>query len=53
MTTTDDTYDFVCEIDCVSINFIDQEQFDEMVHNLNLLKERHQLDVCDIRVQRK
>lgn len=44
--------DFVCEIDCVAINYMDQSHLEEMVHNLSLLKTQHQLDVCDIRVQR-
>jgi hypothetical protein len=44
--------DFVCEIDCVAINYIDQIQLEQMVHQLNLLKVQHHLDVCDIRVQR-
>ena len=44
--------DFVCEIDCVAINYMDQAHLEEMVHNLSLLKVQHQLDVCDVRVQR-
>ncbi len=44
--------DFVCEIDCVATNYMDQTHLEEMVHNLTLLKAQHQLDVCDVRVQR-
>jgi hypothetical protein len=51
-TLHNDRMDFVCEIDCVAINYMDQSHLKEMVHNLSVLKEQHQLDVCDIRVQR-
>jgi predicted amino acid-binding ACT domain protein len=45
-------FDFVCEIDCVAVTYMDQEHLEEMVSSLNLLKERHNLEICDVRVQR-
>jgi predicted amino acid-binding ACT domain protein len=45
-------FDFVCEIDCVAVTYMDREHLEEMVSSLNLLKERHNLEVCDVRVQR-
>jgi len=44
--------DFVCEADCVATSYMDHEDIQDMVHNLSLLKKRHNLDICDIRVQR-
>jgi hypothetical protein len=44
--------EFVCEIDCVAVQYMDQDHLEEMVHSLNLLKQQHNLDTCDIRVQR-
>lgn len=44
--------DFVCEIDCVAVQYMDQEHLEEMVQSLNHLKQQHNLDICDIRVQR-
>ena len=44
--------EFVCEADCVARIYMDQEHIEEMVRDLSMLKEEHNLDVCDIRVQR-
>ena len=44
--------DFVSEIDCVATSYMDQEEIREMVFHLGKLKELHDLDVCDVRVQR-
>jgi hypothetical protein len=44
--------DFVCEADCVATSYMDHEHIEEMVRNLSLLKQQHDLDICDIRVQR-
>lgn len=44
--------DFVSEIDCVATAYMDQDEIREMVYNLGRLKELHDLDICDVRVQR-
>jgi len=44
--------DFVSEIDCVATSYMDQQEIREMVFHLGKLKELHDLDVCDVRVQR-
>ena len=48
----DGRLDFVSEIDCVATSFMDQDEIREMVYNLSKLKETHNLEVCDVRVQR-
>ena len=48
----DGSMDFVSEIDCVATSYMDQEEIREMVFHLGKLKELHDLDVCDVRVQR-
>lgn len=43
---------FVLDMDCVTTQFMDHEEIRDMVHNLSLLKQRLDLDICDVRVQR-
>lgn len=44
--------EFVSEIDCVATSYMDHEEVREVVFNLSKLKEMHNLNVCDVRVQR-
>ena len=43
--------DFVSELDCVATSYMDRDEIREMVYNLGRLKELHQLEICDVRVQ--
>jgi len=44
--------DFVSELDCVGISYMDHDEIRAMVQSLGTLKELHNLDICDVRVQR-
>jgi hypothetical protein len=44
--------EFWCEADCVATQYMDQSDIESMVHNLSQLKQLHNLDICDVRVQR-
>ena len=47
-----DDVDFVIDADCVVCRYLNQEQMQSLVHDLQHLQQELQLDTVDIRVQR-
>jgi hypothetical protein len=44
--------EFSCEADCVANSYMDHDHIEAMVRDLSHLKEKLDLDIVDVRVQR-